>query len=124
MNLVNPPSRVNKRITFPQTANNILCKQRFRTTGKCGTGNVNTLFYEGINRAIAQGILVGITTKTPEGRAVALYANLGGGAKLVEAGALLLGDLSGQKARLLFMAALSDGRSIAEAQEICKRHAM
>jgi len=89
-----------------------------------GTGNVNTLFYEGIKRAIAQGILVGVTTKTPEGRAVGLYANPGGGAKLVEAGALLMGDLSGQKARLLLMAALGDGRSLEEAREICKRHAM
>ena len=55
---------------------------------------------------------------------MAIYANEGGGASLVDAGAIMLGDLSGQKARLLLMAALSNGRSAEEAKEICKRMAM
>lgn len=89
-----------------------------------GCGNVNPDYYAGVKRAIENGILVGIVSKTAEGRAMAIYANEGGGASLVDAGAIMLGDLSGQKARLLLMAALSDGRSAEEAKEICKRMAM
>ena len=89
-----------------------------------GTGNVNESFYNGILSAIKHNILVGITTRTYEGRSLPIYANIGGGATLQAAGAIMLGDLSGQKARLLLMAALSDGRSIEQSKALCLKHAM
>ena len=89
-----------------------------------GTGNVNESFYNGILSAIKRNILVGITTRTYEGRSLPIYANIGGGATLQAAGAIMLGDLSGQKARLLLMAALSDGRSIEQSKALCLKHAM
>ncbi len=85
-----------------------------------GTGNVNEAFLEGIRRACTHGILVGITTKSPEGRVLPIYANPGGGITLVKAGAVMLGDLQGQKARLLLMAALGASKTLEEAKDICR----
>lgn len=89
-----------------------------------GTGNVNRAFYEGIKQAVKKGILVGITTRTHEGCAIPVYANIGGGVTLVEAGAIMMGDLTGQKARILLMTALGAASTLEEAKQICKQHAM
>ena len=86
-----------------------------------GTGNVNYDFYKGIERAIRAGVTVGIVAKTTEGRALAVYANTGGGVTLLRLGALFLGDLSGQKARLLLMAALGDERTSEQAAPLVRQ---
>jgi L-asparaginase len=50
-----------------------------------------------------------IATRVPHGLVRPLYAYTGGGASLRKAGAILAGDLTPQKARVLLMLALATG---------------
>jgi L-asparaginase len=65
-----------------------------------GAGNTSLGLLEAGQRAIAAGIQVVLTTRTPAGRAGPGYAFPGGGATWVRAGALLAGSLGGPKARI------------------------
>ncbi|MEA3266833.1 MAG: asparaginase, partial [Candidatus Fermentibacteria bacterium] len=72
-----------------------------------GAGNVNADVYHAIEYSLESNIPVVICSRARHGEPEALYGDQGGGSSLVEAGALLAGDLSPFKARLLLMIALS-----------------
>jgi len=74
-----------------------------------GAGNVNQALFDGINQALRQGVAVVIATRVPHGLVRPLYAYAGGGVSLREAGAIMAGDLTPQKARVLLMLALATG---------------
>lgn len=71
-----------------------------------GWGNINVPLYEAMKEAIAQGIVVVISTRVPNGRVLPIYGFKGGGKTLKEAGAVFADNLSPQKARILLMLAL------------------
>ncbi len=71
-----------------------------------GAGNVNKDMFEAIKYAIEKGIPVVITTSVYHGSVMPVYADQGGGALLKKEGAILGGDLTTAKARLLLMLAL------------------
>jgi L-asparaginase len=77
--------------------------------GAVGAGNVNQALFDGIKTALDQGIAVVISTRVPFGLVRPLYAYTGGGASLRRAGAIMAGDLTPQKARVLLMLALAAG---------------
>jgi L-asparaginase len=74
-----------------------------------GAGNVNQTLYDGITAALQQDVAVVIATRVPHGLVRPLYAYRGGGASLRKAGAIMAGDLTPQKARVLLMLALAVG---------------
>ncbi len=73
-----------------------------------GRGNVTPEVLAGIERALAAGVTVALTTRCPMGRVAPVYAG-SGGAGLLRAGVHFLGDLSGIKARLLLGVVLASG---------------
>jgi len=72
-----------------------------------GAGNVNSNVFRAIQYACDRDIPVVVASRVRYGEAHALYGDQGGGSSLVNAGALLAGDLSPYKARLLLMLALA-----------------
>lgn len=74
-----------------------------------GRGNVPPALMPAIVDAAAAGILVAVTSRCVTGRVSARYGYEGGGLDLQRAGALLAGDLTGAKARLLLMTVLACG---------------
>lgn len=74
-----------------------------------GAGNVNRGLFDGIKAALQQDVAVVIATRVPHGLVRPLYAYAGGGVSLREAGAIMAGDLTPQKARVLLMLALAAG---------------
>lgn len=68
-----------------------------------GAGNVNSQTYKAIKYALAKNIPVVITSRVFDGRVYPMYGDEGGGATLKKDGAILGGDLSAPKARLLLM---------------------
>jgi L-asparaginase len=83
-----------------------------------GAGNVNKDMFGAIQYAIGKGIPVVITTSVYHGSVMPVYADQGGGALLMKEGAILGGDLTTAKARLLLMLALpyvkDDHKKLAE----------
>ncbi len=73
-----------------------------------GAGNVNAKTFKAIQYALSKGIPVVITTRVYHGGVLPVYADMGGGAVLKKAGAILAGDLITAKARLLLMLALPE----------------
>ena len=71
-----------------------------------GRGNVPATIMPAIRDAIGSGVQVAIVSRCATGRVGARYGYEGGGLDLQRAGALLAGDLTGAKARLLLMVAL------------------
>ena len=71
-----------------------------------GRGNVPPSIMPAIREATAAGVLVAIVSRCPTGRVSARYGYEVGGLDLERAGALLAGDLTGAKARLLLMTVL------------------
>lgn len=71
-----------------------------------GAGNVNAKVYKAIQYALKKHVAVVISTRVPNGSVYPIYGDLGGGATLKRAGAILAGDLPGPKARILLMLAL------------------
>ncbi|MCL5958689.1 MAG: asparaginase [Chloroflexi bacterium] len=80
-----------------------------------GAGNVPATMVPGVMEAIARKIPVVIVSRCPEGAVAPIYGREGGGKLMQEAGAILGGRLSGQKARLKLMVALG---STSDVQEI------
>jgi L-asparaginase len=76
-----------------------------------GAGNVNPPMHSAILAALAQAVAVVITTRVPNGAVAPHYGYEGGGAALLAAGAVMGNDLSAQKARILLMLLLQDGRA-------------
>jgi L-asparaginase len=71
-----------------------------------GRGNVPPPIMPALEEAIGNGVLVTVSSRCVAGRVKPRYGYVGGGQHLAKIGALLAGDLSGAKARLLQMVAL------------------
>ena len=74
-----------------------------------GAGNVNANVDDAINYALSKDIPVVITTRVYHGGVWPVYGDKGGGEALQKAGAILGGELTGPKARLLLMLAIPNG---------------
>lgn len=74
-----------------------------------GMGNMNVSMYEAVLYALSKDVPVVISTRVPNGRTMPVYGFVGGGKTTVEAGAVMAGDLSPQKARLLLILLLHRG---------------
>lgn len=70
-----------------------------------GRGNVPPSIMPALEEAVASGVLVTVSSRCVAGRVKARYGYEGGGLHLTKIGAILAGDLSGAKARLLQMVA-------------------
>lgn len=75
-----------------------------------GMGNMNISMFEGVQYALAKGVPVVVSTRVHNGRTRPLYGFVGGGKTTYDAGAVMAGDLSPQKARLLLMLMLQQDR--------------
>lgn len=73
-----------------------------------GSGHVNPEVYEGVLVAIEKGIKVVVATRVPQGGVRACYGFDGSSARLQQAGAVLAGELSAWKARILLMLLLQN----------------
>ncbi len=73
------------------------------------SGHVNAAMGEAIGEVLAQGIAVVVSTRIPRGGTRAGYGFAGSSQRLVEQGAVLAGDLSPWKARIVLMLALQQG---------------
>lgn len=71
-----------------------------------GRGNGTPPILEAIKRAALNGIVTVITSRSPEGRVLPLYADAGG-RDLADAGAIFAGRMKGPQARILLSAALN-----------------
>ena len=76
-----------------------------------GRGNVPPSIMPAIREAVASGVAVTVSSRCVAGRVRPRYGYAGGGLDLERAGAILAGDLSGAKARLLLMVALGAGEN-------------
>lgn len=85
-----------------------------------GRGNVPPALVPAIAQAVDRGVLVTVSSRCLSGRVSARYGYEGGGLQLANAGALLVGELSGAKARLLQMVALGGTRNRAEAAAVVR----
>jgi L-asparaginase len=74
-----------------------------------GAGNTSAALLAAAERALAAGLPVALTTRSPSGAASADYAFPGGGATWVRAGAMLTGHLGGPKARVALALGLGAG---------------
>jgi L-asparaginase len=74
-----------------------------------GAGNTSASLLEAAERAMAAGVPVALTTRSPSGAATADYAFPGGGATWVRAGAMLTGLLGGPKARIALALGIGAG---------------
>jgi L-asparaginase len=82
-----------------------------------GRGNVPPALMPAIREAVDRGVVVTVSSRCPAGRVGARYGYDGGGLQLQQAGAILAGDLSGAKTRLLLMVALGGGSDPAAAHD-------
>lgn len=76
-----------------------------------GMGNMNKPMFEAVKYALEKQIPVVISTRVYNGRVMANYGFEGGGKTTADAGAILAGNLSPQKARILLMLLLQDGKT-------------
>ena len=77
-----------------------------------GAGNVYGGLMPGLERALAAGVAVVVTTRCQTGAVAPIYGGDGGGARLAELGVIPGGDLGAVKARLALMVALAGSPSI------------
>lgn len=71
-----------------------------------GRGNATPAVVAAVRDAVAQGIVVAVTSRCPQGGVMPIYGD-GGGKDLEAAGAVFAGDLSGIKARILLSVLLA-----------------
>lgn len=83
-----------------------------------GRGNVPPSMVPVVRDAVARGILVTVSSRCLSGRVSPRYGYEGGGLELADAGAKLVGDLPGAKARLLQMVARGGTTSLEEAAHV------
>ncbi|MCW2519266.1 MAG: L-asparaginase/GlutRNAGln amidotransferase subunit [Mycobacterium sp.] len=76
-----------------------------------GSGNAGAAVIDGVRRACAAGVEVVISTRV---RGARVAVNYGPGRLLVDAGAVVAPSLPAPQARVLLMAALASGRSVAD----------
>jgi L-asparaginase len=74
-----------------------------------GSGNTSIALLDAASRAIGAGIPVVLASRCLAGRAGGVYAFPGGGAKWLQAGAMLAGHLTGPKARVALALGLGAG---------------
>lgn len=79
-----------------------------------GRGNIPPAVIPGIKRAICKKIPVILATRVPMGRVLDVYGYEGGAKPLKEMGVIFAGELSGHKARIKLMLALSKTGHIEE----------
>lgn len=79
-----------------------------------GRGNVTVAALPAVERAVAAGLPVVITSRCPRGRVLDTYAYEGAGRQLKRMGAILGGMLSSHKARIKLMLLLGAGRGLDE----------
>lgn len=72
-----------------------------------GRGNLPPKMAEAAVEALAQGMIVILCSRCPEGRVLDCYGYEGAARQLREAGAILAGNLNGQKSRIRAILALS-----------------
>jgi L-asparaginase len=82
-----------------------------------GRGNVPPTVVGALERAVQAGQLVTISSRCVAGRVSPRYGYEGGGMQLHKLGAVLAGDLSGAKARLLQMVVLGFSPDVAAARQ-------
>ena len=85
-----------------------------------GRGNVPPAIVPALADAVRAGTLVTISSRCVAGRVAPRYGYEGGGLQLTQIGAILAGDLSGAKARLLQMVALGFSGDLARASELVR----
>lgn len=83
-----------------------------------GRGNVPPSIVPAIGRAIEAGLLVTVSSRCVAGRVSPRYSYDGGGRQLAQLGAVLAGDVSGAKARLLQMVVLGHAADAAGARAL------
>jgi L-asparaginase len=83
-----------------------------------GCGNVNPPMHCAIVEAVRAGVVVAVASRCARGGVRPVYGFPGGGQTLKEAGAILAGDLSPHKARILLMLALQVPKTPAEIQSL------
>lgn len=87
-----------------------------------GAGNVNAKVYEAVKYAMTKGAVIVITTRVYHSGVWPMYGDQGGGETLEKNGAILGGDLTGPKARLLLMLAIAKEKgNVAKIKEYFKR---
>ena len=74
-----------------------------------GMGNMNISMFEAVKYALGKNIPVVISSRVPNGRTMPVYGFEGGGKTTFDAGAIMSGDLSPQKAKILLTLLLQDG---------------
>lgn len=72
-----------------------------------GAGNVNANMSDAIDYAMSKKIPIVITSSVYYGSVLPVYADQGGGAMLAKEGAILAGDLTSHKARILLILAIA-----------------
>lgn len=75
------------------------------------SGHVNKELFQAVERVLAKGVPVVIATRIPRGGTRPGYGFEGSSQRLIEAGAVLSGDLSAWKARILLMLALQNNQA-------------
>lgn len=87
-----------------------------------GAGNVPPQIVAPLDRMLADGVPVVLTTQCPQGGVWPIYGYAGGGADLEKKGVILGGCLSGAKARILLMVALGETRRLEAIREVFKSY--
>ena len=86
-----------------------------------GRGNIPAPMVPGIRDAVAAGVAVVITTRTPGGRVLDVYGYPGSVTDARAAGAAMGGEISAAKARLKLMLALSEKPGLARDRDALER---
>jgi len=85
-----------------------------------GRGNAPPSIVPALREAVDAGLLVTVSSRSIAGRVKPRYGYAGAGLELMKLGAVLAGDLSGAKARLLQMVALGAAQDRDAAREIIR----
>ncbi|WP_405730078.1 asparaginase [Streptomyces sp. NBC_01537] len=85
-----------------------------------GAGNATPEFVAAVERAVAAGVLVAVSTRVAAGPVAPMYTG-GGAVDLAEAGAVLTGELRAGQARIAVLAALLTARSPQERADALRR---
>jgi len=79
-----------------------------------GRGNVPPAIVPALQRVLDAGVIITVSSRCVAGRVSPRYGYEGGGLQLQRMGAVLAGDLSGAKARLLLMVVLGTSRELSQ----------